>query len=64
MKKIFIVVAILAVFAMGLTACSHKTETPVIEPEVVIEEVVETTEEAPPIEEEVVEETTEETTEE
>ena len=56
MKKIFIVAAILAVFAMGLTACSHKEETPVVEPEVVIEEVVETTEEAPLVEEEVVEE--------
>ena len=61
MKKIFIVTAILAVLAMGLTACSHKEETPVIEPEVVIEEVVvETAEEASPIEEEVIEETTEE----
>ena len=65
MKKIFIVAAILAVFAMGLTACSHKEETPVVEPEIVIEEVVEATEEAPLVEEEVVEETaTEESVEE
>ena len=69
MKKIFIVAAILAVFAMGLTACSHREETPVVEPEIVIEEVVEATEEAPLVEEEIVEETAteepaEETTEE
>lgn len=66
MKKIFIVAAILAVFAMGLTACSYREEVPAIEPGVVIEEVVEATEEALLIEEEVeevVEETTEETTE-